>query len=68
MGAMFAKAGSAKEEERLSLPKMIHYSKLASSNITQLMTETNDQISTNPVKTMMAHNQNHSYFLFYLIY
>lgn len=49
MGATFAKAESAKEEERLVLPKMIYYSKLASSNITQLMTETNDQLSTNPV-------------------
>lgn len=49
MGAMFAKAGFAKEEERLILPNTIYYSKLASSNITQLMTETNDQISTNPV-------------------
>lgn len=45
---MFAKAGSSTEPAPLSMPKLVNHSKLASANITDLMTETNDQFSSNP--------------------
>lgn len=39
MGDMFAKAGSSTEPAPLSMPKLENYSKLASANITDPMTE-----------------------------